>query len=809
MFKNLGILSFSHKAWNQFKHIELAHFVHGIAIVNPRFDSNRLLNELSKSRRIGEARKMFDKMSDKDEFSWNTMIAAYANSGMLAEARKLFDETPNRTSIAWSSLISGYCRYGCEMEAFELFREMHSEGQNLSQYTLGSVLRGCSLSGSLQRGENIHGYVIKTGFDFNVFVITGLVDMYSKCKCILEAEYLFETMPDRGNHVLWTAMLTGYSQNGHGFKAIECFRDMRAEGVESNQFTFPSILTACSMVSACDFGAQVHRCIIRSGFGANVFVQSALVDMYAKCGDLNSARKALETMETDDVISWNSMIVGCVRHGFEEKARSLFKKMHAKDMKINDFTYPSVLNSFASMMDMKNAKSVHCLIVKTGFEGYKLVSNALVDMYAKQGNLDCAFKVFNQMIDKDVISWTSLVTGYAHNGSHGEAIKLFCDMRTTGICPDQFVIASVLSTCSELTVLEFGQQVHANFVKSGLESSLSVDNSLVTMYAKCGCIEDANRVFNSMRVRDVVTWTALIVGYAKNGKGKDSIQFYDQMIASGTKPDFITFIGLLFACSHAGLEEDGQRFFDSMSQVYGIKPGPEHYACMIDLLGRSGKINEAKELLNKMDVKPDATVWKALLAACRVHRNLELGEIAANNLFKLEPLNAMPYVLLSNMYSAANRWEDAARIRRSMKSMGISKEPGCSWMEMNSHVHKFMSDDRGHPRTSEIYSKMDEIMILIKEAGYVPDMNFALHDMDEEGKKLALAYHSEKLAVAFGLLTVPPGAPIRIFKNLRVCGDCHTAMKYISRVFIRHVILRDSNCFHHFRDGVCSCGDYW
>jgi pentatricopeptide repeat protein len=807
MFKNLGILSFSHRACHQFNHIDLAHFVHGI--VNPSLDSNRLLNELSKSGRIGEARKMFDKMSERDEFSWNTMIAAYANSGMLAEARKLFDDTPHRSSIAWSSLISGYCRYGCEMEAFELFREMHSEGQNLSQYTLGSVLRGCSILGSLRRGENVHGYVIKTGFDFNVFVITGLVDMYAKCKCILEAEYLFETLSDSRNYVLWTAMLTGYSQIGHGFKAIECFRDMRAKGVESNQFTFPSILTACAVVSACNFGAQVHGCIITSGFGANVFVQSALVDMYAKCGDLNSARRALENMETDDVVSWNSMIVGCVRHGFEEEARSLFKKMHAKDMKINDFTYPSVLNSFASMMDMKNAKSVHCLIVKAGFEGYRLVSNALVDMYAKQGNLDCAFKVFNQMIDKDVISWTSLVTGYAHNGSHGEAIKLFCDMRTTGICPDQFVIASVLSACSELTVLEFGQQVHADFIKSGLESSLSVDNSLVTMYAKCGCIEDANRVFDSMQVRDVITWTALIVGYAQNGKGKDSIQFYDQMIAGGTKPDFITFIGVLFACSHAGLVEDGHRFFESMNKVYGIKPGPEHYACMIDLLGRSGKINEAKQLLNKMDVKPDATVWKALLAACRVHGNLELGEMAANNLFELEPVNAMPYVLLSNMYSAANRWEDAARIRKLMKSMGISKEPGRSWIEMNGHVHKFMSEDRGHPRTSEIYSKIDEIIILIEEAGYVPDMSFALHDMDEEGKKLALAYHSEKLAVAFGLLTVPPGAPIRIFKNLRVCGDCHTAMKYISRVFLRHIILRDSNCFHHFSDGICSCGDYW
>ncbi|KAB1214427.1 hypothetical protein CJ030_MR5G003237 [Morella rubra] len=804
MFKlNLGILSFFCKESNPLNRREIVRYVCSIV------SSNRLLGELSKSGRLDEARKMFDTMSDRDEFSWNTMIAAYANSGRLAEARNLFEETPRRSSVTWSSLISGYSRYGCEMEAFELFGEMRVEGKNVSQYTLSSVLRGCSALGLLHIGENLHGHAIKTGFDSNIFVVTALVDMYAKCKCILEAEYLFETLPDRKNHVLWTSMVTGYSQSGNGFKAIECFRDMQAEGVECNQFTFPSILTACAAVSVCDFGVQVHGSIVRSGFGANVFVQSALVDMYAKCGNLKSAMRALETMETDDVISWNSMIVGCVRHGFEEEALSLFKKMHATDMKVDNFTYPSVLNCFASIVDTKNAKSVHCMIVKTGFEAYKLVGNALVDMYAKQRHLGCAFEVFNRVVDKDVISWTSLITGCSHNSSYEEAIKLFRDMRTTGICLDQFVIASILSACAELTVLECGKQVHATFIKSGLGSSYSIDNSLVTMYAKCGCIEDANRVFNLMQDRDVITWTALIVGYAQNGKGKDTLQFYDQMIASGIKPDFITFVGLLFACSHAGLVEDGRRFFLSMKQVFGIKPGPEHYACMIDLLGRSGKLEEAQELLDEMDVKPDATVWKALLGACRVHGNLELGERAANNLFQLEPLNSVPYVLLSNMYSAAGKWGDAARIRRLMKSMGISKEPGCSWIEMNSHVHKFMSEDRGHPRTGEIYSKIDEIMILIKEAGYVPDMNFALHDVDREGKELGLAYHSEKLAVAFGLLTQPPGAPIRIFKNLRVCGDCHTAMKYISRVFLRHIILRDSNRFHHFREGKCSCGDYW
>lgn len=809
MFKlDFKILNFSLRCRS--KIIGPARYTHNVGnSVKPASDLNRALVDFSNSGEIDEAGQLFEKMSDRDGFTWNTMIAAYANSGRLREAKKLFNETPFKNFFTWSSLIYGYSNYGLDIEAFELFWQMQLEGYRPSQYTLDNVLRLCSLKGLLQRGEQFHGYAIKTCFDLNAFVVTGLVDMYAKCKCIFEAEYLFKMFPDGKNHVAWTTMITGYSQNGYGFKAIECFRDMRVEGVESNQFTFPSILTACAAVSARDFGAQVHGCILSSGFEANVYVQSALIDMYAKCGDLDSARRLLEYSEIDNEVSWNSMIVGFVRQGFHKEALSLFKKMHARDIKIDDFTYPSVLNCFASNIDLNNAKSVHSLIVKTGFEGYKFVNNALIDMYAKQGNLDCAFMVFNLMQDKDVISWTSLITGCAYHGSYEEALKYFSDMRISGICPDHVVVSSILSACAELTVLEFGQQVHAVFLKSGGCSSLSVDNSLVLVYAKCGCINDANRVFDSMHTRDVITWTALIMGCAQNGKGKEALQFYDQMLARGTKPDYITFVGLLFACSHAGLAENARWYFESMDKVYGIKPGPDHYACMIDLLGRSGKLIEAKALLDQMVGEPDATVWKALLSACRVHGDLELGERAANNLFELEPMNAMPYVQLSNMYSTAGKWEDAARVRKLMKSKGIRKEPGCSWVETNSQVHIFISEDRGHPLRTDIYSKIDEIMLLIKEAGYVPDMNFALHNVEEEGKEIGLAYHSEKLAVAFGLLTLPQGAPIRIFKNLRVCGDCHTAMKYISAVYLRHIILRDSNRFHHFKAGNCSCGDYW
>ncbi|OWM64194.1 hypothetical protein CDL15_Pgr018765 [Punica granatum] len=455
-------------------------------------------------------------MPRRDEYTWNTMIGAYAGSGRLAEARGLFEEAPSKSSITWSSLISGFARLGHADEAFRLFGQMQLEGRQPSQFTLGSVLRACSMMGLLRKGEQIHGYAIKMRFDLDDFVVTGLVDMYAKCKLIIKAECLFETVPEKGNPVLWTAMVTGYSQSGYGFKAMKCFRDMRSKGIQPNQYTFPSVLTACGAVSASDFGAQVHCSIVQSGFGTSSFVQSALIDMYSKCGNLGNAKIVLETMEIDDVVSWNTIIVGFVRHGFKEEALSLFKQMRENDVKIDHFTYPSVLNSFASSEDSQTAKSIHCMIIKTGFEAYKLVSNALIDMYAKQSSMDLAFKVFGNMLDRDVISWTSLITGYAFNGSYEEAIRLYCNMRISGIDPDEIVLSNILSSCGELTVLELGQQFHADFIKSGLSSSLSVDNSLVTMYAKCGNIEAAKLIFDAMENRNVISWTALIVGYAQN-----------------------------------------------------------------------------------------------------------------------------------------------------------------------------------------------------------------------------------------------------------------------------------------------------
>ncbi|XP_011628407.1 pentatricopeptide repeat-containing protein At4g21065 [Amborella trichopoda] len=772
------------------------------------FGTNLILDELAKSGEIEEARKMFDGMDHRDEFSWNTMISGYAKLGRLDEAQRLFEAIPKRVSATWSSIISGYARYGLGHEAMEMFYRMQLDGLRPDQYTFGGVLRACAAGSVVTRGEQVHAYTIKTSLDMNVFVVTGLVDMYAKCKKIGCARYLFDNNPER-NMVLWTAMLTGHTQNAECQKAAEIFCEMQMAGVKSNQFTFPSILSACAALRSKELGLQVHASVLQTGFSINVFVQSALIDMYSKCDDLASAQRVLDGMAVADEVSWNSLLGGYVKHQREEEALLLFKEMHIRSLRIDDFTFPSVLNACASLIDLKQGNCAHAMIVKTGFGTCKHVGNALVDMYAKCGSLECASRALEGLPGPDVVSWTSLLTGYTHHGLHEEALKLFCEMRIARVKPDEFVIASALSACAGLSVLELGQQFHAIFVRLGFGSSLSIDNSLVTMYAKCGCIEDAHLVFDLMLIRDVVSWTALIVGYAQNGRGKDALSLYEQMILNGDKPDYITFIGVFFACSHAGLLEAGRQHFKSMHKAHNIKPRAEHYACMIDMLGRAGKIQEAESLLNEMSVEPDATVWKALLSACRVHGNVRLAEKAAKSLFKLEPDNAVPYVMLSNIYSSAGKWDDSAKIRRLMKERGVTKEPGCSWIEVDNMVHAFLVEDRGHPKIAEIYAKVEEILGLIKKEGYVPDMTFALHDVDEEGKELGLASHSEKLALAFGLLSLPAEKPIRIVKNLRVCGDCHSAIKFASRVYARKIIVRDSNCFHHFHGGFCSCRDYW
>lgn len=420
-----------------------------------------------------------------------------------------------------------------------------------------------------------------------------------------------------------------------------------------------------------------------------------------------------------------------------------------------------------------------------------------------------ALEVFGSMSQGDVVSWTTMITGYVQNGHANDAVKLFRQILLVDMKLDPIIITSVLAAIASLAALQQGKEIHGYTIRRGILANVFVGSALIDMYAKCGNVDIAQKVFYQLPEKNVVSWTAMIVGYGMHGLSGDAFTFFSQMQQAGIKPNHITFIGLLSACSHAGLVDKGRQYFDCMTKDYCIKPQIDHYACMIDILGRAGHLDEALRFLNMMPLEPGPAIWGSILGACRIYRNIKLGKLAAEHLFDLEPNNPGNYVLLSNIYASAGKWDDVKSVRKMMEDIGLEKRPGCSWIEVKNKVHAFTVGDQSHPQMDKIIAMLESLVGQIKGAGYVPETNFAMYDVEEEDKENTLCYHSEKLAIAFGLLNTCPHTRLRIIKNLRVCGDCHTAFKFISKIVEREIVVRDASRFHCFKDGVCSCGNYW
>eukprot|EP01018_Ginkgo_biloba_P007178 Gb_33575 [translate_table: standard] len=696
------------------------------------------------------------------------------------------------------------CKEGQLRDAVDMLYVMHQQGIPTGSDTYARLLQGCIDAKNLGEGKRIQTHMSTTGFKPGSFLGNRLVNLYAKCGrladarhmfdtmstrdvfswntiiagytkqgCIEDARHLFDEMPERDG-VSWNSLIAGYARHGHCEEALKLFIEMQRLSTQSTQFTFVSVLSACTGLLDLQQGKQIHSHVTRIGFESNVYLWNALLGMYAKCGSIEDARQVFDRIPERNVVSWNAMIAGYVQNGQGKEALVLFCQMQQAGLKPDHVTLASVLSA--------------CI---------------------KCGEVCEARHVFDEMTERDDVSWTVMIAGYAQNGYGEEALKLFGQMLFADIQPDEFTYASILRACASLATLECSQGVHAHIIRSGFEANVFVGSALVDMYAKCGSIENAGQVFNKMPARNVVSWNAMITGYAQNGCSKKAIQLFEQMLQADMKPDHITFVGVIAACSHAGLVEEGWRYFHSMSQDYGITPGADHYACMIDLLSRSGCLDEAEGLINNMPIEPDSIMWATLLSACRIYGNIELGKRAAEYLIELEPQNAGPYVMLSNLCAAAGRWDDVAMVRKLMKDRGVKKKPGYSWIQVSSKVHVFVAEDRSHAQTEKIYAVLGRLAEQMKEAGYVRDTNFVLHDVEEQQKEHSICYHSEKLALAFGLINTHSGTPIRIIKNLRVCGDCHTAIKFISQIVGREIIVRDSNLFHYFKDGICSCMDYW
>ncbi|XP_010240804.2 PREDICTED: pentatricopeptide repeat-containing protein At2g22070-like [Nelumbo nucifera] len=534
-----------------------------------------------------------------------------------------------------------------------------------------------------------------------------------------------------------------------------------------------------------------------------------MIDMYAKCSNMDSAEKVFDEMPERNLVSWNAMIVGFSHNKIFDRAIDVFKEvLRDKSVSPDQVSFSSVLSACANVGSLDFGRQVHGVVVKHGLMHLAYVKNSLVDMYNKCGCFQDSIQLFGSIPDRDVVTWNVMAMGCVQNDRFEEACNYFWVMRREGISPDEASFSTALHASANLAALDQGTLIHDQIIKTGYMKNTCVGSSLITMYAKCGSLIDAHRVFEEIEDRNVVCWTAMIAACQQHGCGGSVIELFEEMLAEGIKPDYITFVCVLSACSHTGRVEEGFGYFESMGRVHGMKPGPEHYACMVDMLGRSGRLDEAKRFIESMPIRPDPSVWGALLGACRNYGYLDMGKEVAEKLFEMEPNNPGNYVLLSNIYTHYGKLEEAKEIRRLMGINGARKEPGCSWIDIKNTTHVFTVHDKSHSRTDEIYEMLSKMIELVKKKGYVAETQFAVNDV-ESYKEQSLWYHSEKLALAFGLLSLPAGAPIRIKKNLRTCGDCHTVMKLASEIFEREIVVRDINRFHRFVSGSCSCGDYW
>lgn len=561
------------------------------------------------------------------------------------------------------------------------------------------------------------------------------------------------------------------------------------------------MLTGCAKPGMLEQALQLFQQIPQP----NAYSFNILLLCYFHNSELESARRLFDNMPVRDITSWNSMISGLCQNGKVLEAREVFLAMPQK----NDVAWSAMISGYLQGGDLDSAVD----LFNQAPEAEKGVCSwtALMTGYMNFGKVETARELFDRMPRRNLVTWNSMVAGYVKNCQSEDGLKLFRTMvgTETGVRPNPSTFSSVLLACSDLSALELGRQVHQYVCKFPLCCTTTCGNALLSMYCKCGELEDARKLFDEMPHRDVVTWNAMISGYAQHGLGEKAIQLFNEMRKGGRKPNWITFVAVLLACNHAGLVELGLHYFKCMENDYKVEAKLDHYACMVDLLGRAGLLVEAVDLIQKMPFQPHAAIFGTLLGACRIHKNLELAEFAAKKLLDLDPWSSGGYVQLANVYAAMNKWDDVARVRHSMRENKVVKTPGYSWIEVKSEIHEFRSGDRIHPQLDSINDKLSELEQRMKAAGYVPNLDCTLHDLEEERKEMILSRHSERLAIAFGLISTTPGTRIRVFKNLRVCMDCHTVTKFISAIEGREIIVRDTNRFHHFRNGVCSCGDYW
>uniref|UniRef100_A0A5B7BLT4 DYW domain-containing protein n=1 Tax=Davidia involucrata TaxID=16924 RepID=A0A5B7BLT4_DAVIN len=592
-------------------------------------------------------------------------------------------------------------------------------------------------------------------------------------------------------------------------EALDLFEILECEGdYDVGISTYDGLVNACIGLKSIRGVKRLINHMINSGFEPDQYMRNRVLLMHVRCGMMIDARRLFDEMPERNLVSWNTIIGGLVDSGDYIEVFQLFLLMWEEFSDVGSRTIATMIRASAALELVFPGRQMHSCALKMGVGGDIFVSCALIDMYSKCGSIEDAQFVFDEMPEKTTVGWNSIIAGYALHGYSEEALDLYYEMQDSGVKMDHFTFSIIIRVCTRLASLEHAKQAHAGLVRHGFGLDIVANTALVDFYSKWGRIEDARNVFEKMPCKNVISWNALIAGYGNHGRGIEAVELFERMLREGMVPNHVTFLAVLSACSYSGLSDCGWEIFESMSRDHKVKPRAMHYACMIELLGREGLLDEAFALIRDAPFWPTLNMWAALLTACRVHKNLVLGKFAAEKIYGMEPEKLSNYVLLLNIYNSSGKLEEAAAVVQTLKRRGLRMLPACTFIEIKKEPHVFLSGDKCHVQTKEIYEKLDKLMLEISKHGYVPKGKTLLPDVEEQEERM-LQYHSEKLAVAFGLINTSYSTPLQLVQSHRICGDCHNAIKLIAMVTGREIVVRDSSRFHRFKDGSCSCGDYW
>lgn len=634
-------------------------------------------------------------------------------------ARHLFDEMTKRSLYQWNTLLKSLSRDKQWQQVLSQFIQMFHCEEKPDNFTIPVALKACVELRQIKCGEIIHAFINKdASLASDLYVGSALIDMYAKCGRMTQALRVFDELEEKPDIVTWSSMVSGFERNGFPFEAVEFFRRMATSShVSPDRVTLITLVSACTKLSDSKLGRCVHGFVMRRGFEKDLSLVNSLLNCYAKSGAFKEAVHLFKVMAEKDVISWSTVIACYVQNGAAAEALRVFNEMMGSGTEPSAATMLSVFQACAASHDLEQGRKSHELAIRKGIETEVKVSTALVDMYMKCFSPEEAYAVFSRIPKKDVVSWVALISGFTLNGMAHRSVEEFSKMLLeNNTRPDSILMVKVLKACSDLGFLEQAECFHSYVIKFGFDSNPFIGASLVELYSRCGSLGSACKVFDEITLKDVVVWTSLITGYGIHGKGTKALETFTQMVESSeVEPNEVTFLSVLSACSHSGLIHEGLRIFELMVSQYGLVPNLEHYAVLVDLLGRVGELDAAIEITKGMPFSPTPQVLGTLLGACRIHQNDEMAETVAKKLFELEPNHAGYYMLMSNMYGVKGEWENVEKLRNAVRNRGIKKGLAESLIEIKRKVHSFVADDNMHPENEPVYGLLKELDLHMKQ----------------------------------------------------------------------------------------------